>query len=361
VNTSAGSVSLQRLAQPARATQRLHLMMRQRETLKLLFASAWDHLVARFQPDELEAWAAGVLDLADVNAGPSCLIAFWNLGSSQPTSGIASLIATAHASADICRQAGAGAAAAAIHAYPPAQRMLGDEALPRWWRIMNELARQAPESVEAAAARMGQILATGSVEAFGVFVGAGLKAASGDKARRLKFFTLADELARRLVELGAGTIGFAEVERPTKAFVTALWGRPALLRSLVIDNGPAPQRRASIAGPLIRLPEFYRGVQGDAARALYKAAAAHAQAHLVFGGPRFPVGTLKPLQTALVMLIEDARVEQLAMRQFPGLRRLWSPHHTALRRRCHAGGRHFAAHAAKPGSAHLPLVLVRAT
>jgi nitric oxide reductase NorD protein len=116
------------------------------------------------------------------------LIAFWNLSKSQPMFSIASLIAAAYASADICRHAGAGAATAAIHAYPVAQRMLGGEALPRWWRIMDGLARQAPESVEAAASRMGQILAACSVEGFGNFVGAGLKAASGDKARRLKFF-----------------------------------------------------------------------------------------------------------------------------------------------------------------------------
>src|SRR5260370_17614946 len=76
--------------------------------------------------------------------------------------------------------------------------------------------------------------------------------------------------------------------------------------------------------------EIYRGVQGEAAYALYKAAAAHAQAHLVFGGARFPVGTLKPLQIALVTLIEDARVELMAMRQLPGLRKLWSPYHVAV-------------------------------
>ncbi len=70
--------------------------------------------------------------------------------------------------------------------------------------------------------------------------------------------------------------------------------------------------------------------RGDAARALYRAAAAHAQAHLVLGGPRFPVGKLKPLQIALVTLIEDARIEMLAMRQLPGLRRLWSPYHVAV-------------------------------
>jgi Mg-chelatase subunit ChlD len=102
------------------------------------------------------------------------------------------------------------------------------------------------------------------------------------------------------------------------------------LRSFAGDTGQSPQRRAGIAGPLIRMPEIYRGVQGEAAFSLYKAAAAHAQAHLLFGGPRFPVGTLKPLQIALVTLIEDARIELLAIRQLPGLRKRWSPYHVAV-------------------------------
>ena len=77
------------------------------------------------------------------------------------------------------------------------------------------------------------------------------------------------------------------------------------------------------------MPEVYRGVQGEAARALFRAAAAHVQAHLVLGQGLFPVGTLKPLQIALVNLIEDARIETLAMRALPGLRRLWAPYHVA--------------------------------
>ena len=39
---------------------------------------------------------------------------------------------------------------------------------------------------------------------------------------------------------------------------------------------------------------------------------------------------LRPIQVALVGLIEDARVEHLAMREMPGLRRLWQPFHVAL-------------------------------
>jgi nitric oxide reductase NorD protein len=332
VSTLAGPAPLlPAAAPPARAAHRLHLMMRQRELLRPLFSSVWDHLAARFEPEELEAWAAAVVGLADVNAGPSCLMAFWNLSKNPPLGeGMAPLIATAHAAAEICRHAGAAAATAAITAQPVARRMLGAKALPRWWRIMADLARRAPESVEAAASHMGKILSAGNVDGFANFVGAGLKAASGNKARRQAFFMLADELARRLLERASVRIGFAEVERPTKAFVTALWGRPPLLRSLAVEGGQAPQRRTSIAGPLIRMPEFFRGVEGDAARVLYKAAAAHAQAHLVFGGARFPVGTLKPLQVALVTLIEDARIERRAMRTLPGLRRLWSSHHIAL-------------------------------
>ena len=42
-----------------------------------------------------------------------------------------------------------------------------------------------------------------------------------------------------------------------------------------------------------------------------------------------PIGSLKPVQVALVSLIEDARVEQLALGDLPGLRRLWLPFHVA--------------------------------
>jgi nitric oxide reductase NorD protein len=319
-------------AQPDGVVRRVHLLMRQRDVLRPLFRIAWDNLAARFDADELEGWAAGVLALADVNAGPTCLVAFWEISRNQPTDeGIAPLIVAAHTAANVCRHAGAQAAAATINSVAVARRILGAGAgLARWWRTMDELALQAPESVEATAARMGEILSAGNINAFESFVAAGLKLAAGDRRRRLKFFTLQDELARRLIERASAGIGFAETERQTKAFVTSLWGRPPLLRSFSGDTGQTIQRRAGIAGPLIRLPDIYRGIHGEAAYALYKAAAAHAQAHLVLGGPRFGVGTLKPLQISLVTLIEDARIELLAMRQLPGLRKLWSPYHIAV-------------------------------
>lgn len=330
---SAAVQSLRLVPLPQEGTvHRLHLLMRQRDALRPLFRVAWDDLAARFDADALEGWAAGVLALADVNAGPSCLVAFWEVSRTHPTEeGITPLVMAAHTAANICRHAGAQAAAATLRSVATARRMLDTApSVSRWWRTMDDLAGRAPESVEATALRMDDILAAGNVQAFENFVAAGLKLAAGDRRKRLAFFSLHNELAQRLVERTTGGVGFAEAERQTKAFVTALWGRPPLLRSFPVGTSQVPQRRAGIAGPLIRMPDIYRGVQSDAAYALYRAAAAHAQAHLVLGGPRFPIGTLKPLQTALVTLIEDARIERLAMRQLPGLRKLWSPYHVAM-------------------------------
>jgi nitric oxide reductase NorD protein len=313
------------------ATRRLHRLIAQREALRPVFRNAWDELSRHFDASECEAWADAVLTLAHVNAGPACLMAYWDVSKSEAGRGeIAPLLGAAQSAADICRHAGAQAATAALRAMPVATRALGrGPALARWWRLMDQMSRQAPESIGAMSERMSEILAPGTIIAFEGFVTAGLRAASSDASRRLAFFSLRDDLARRMIARDLGSVSFAETEVELKAFVTALWGTPPLLRSVATDNSQQSQRRASIAGPLIRLPEVYRGVQGDAARALFRAAAAHAQAHLVLGADRFAVGTLKPLQIALVNLIEDARIEALAIRQLPGLRRLWAPYHIA--------------------------------
>ncbi len=61
----------------------------------------------------------------------------------------------------------------------------------------------------------------------------------------------------------------------------------------------------------------------------YRAAAAHAAAHRVYSRHVFDGTGLAPVTRALVGVLEDARVEWLACRELPGLRRLWLAHHNA--------------------------------
>jgi len=111
-------------------------------------------------------------------------------------------------------------------------------------------------------------------------------------------------------------------------FLRALWGRSFDVRVLA----PEPRRavaavaRTTIAGGRITLPS---AASKPGAERLAFAAAAHASAHLVFSPTPFRAGKLKPVQIVLASLLEDARVEALALRRFPGLFRLWAPFHTA--------------------------------
>ncbi len=58
------------------------------------------------------------------------------------------------------------------------------------------------------------------------------------------------------------------------------------------------------------------------------AACAHAAAHWRFGGAVQERAGLKPVQQALFGVLEDARIEWLALQELPGLRALWLPFHT---------------------------------
>jgi nitric oxide reductase NorD protein len=80
---------------------------------------------------------------------------------------------------------------------------------------------------------------------------------------------------------------------------------------------------------VVRVPPVFRGVAKNVLPQLFRACVAHATAHVALTRTRFAIGSLKPLQMALIGLVEDARVEALAMRDFPGLRRLWAPFHVA--------------------------------
>ncbi|ACA15163.1 von Willebrand factor type A [Methylobacterium sp. 4-46] len=115
-------------------------------------------------------------------------------------------------------------------------------------------------------------------------------------------------------------------ERRRAALLRALWGRGHPILSLPAPAPDAPPQRPTFDEAALRLPH---GAAPAAAREdrLAEASLAHLGAHLAFGGGRFPIGRLRPTQIALVSLIEDARVEALALRERPGLVRLWRPFH----------------------------------
>ncbi|MBU2477669.1 MAG: VWA domain-containing protein [Gammaproteobacteria bacterium] len=113
---------------------------------------------------------------------------------------------------------------------------------------------------------------------------------------------------------------FNAVQRRLTLYLIALWGRSF---SLAGDAEHLP----SIQNAVIRLPICWTAAAGMPVLQRYRAAAAHAAAHQIYGSTPFVANGLKVRQRALIALMEDARVESMAMQTFPGLRRLWSGFH----------------------------------
>jgi len=225
-------------------------------------------------------------------------------------------------------RAGRNAATAFIPASLVAARQLPVD-LRAWSKLIERMAVQAPESMASILERTELLLSRLDLVALESWLRIGIRAGNGDPERRLRFFTLQDPEAQRWLQRESGVVGFLDFEARLKPFLTALWGIRVPLREVPADAPEAVKRRPGFDGVVMRLPASFPGFAATDSQNLYRAAVAHVGAHCVFTREKFAVGGLKPAQVALVSLIEDARVEQLAMRELPGLRRFFLPLHSA--------------------------------
>ncbi|MEL6997511.1 MAG: VWA domain-containing protein [Pseudomonadota bacterium] len=198
-----------------------------------------------------------------------------------------------------------------------------------WMSLMQRFAAMAPESTLPVLERIDPLLTGLNLSGFEAWLLGGVRLAGADKDKRLAFFRMETPDAERLFDRESGITGFFDVGMRMRAYMTALWGVRPPIRPAPPDRHDGATRRASFGDGMIRMPARFPGFQGDHALALYRASLAHIGAHMRHSGPRLPIGKLKPIQTAVVSLIEDARVEALAMREMPGLARLWIPFHIA--------------------------------
>jgi nitric oxide reductase NorD protein len=311
-----------------RSGRRLATMLRGNDALASAFQAAQAALDTRNDVAELAAWDETALALFEANLGDVTLRIFLELSGRWPREHpLADLVAVGGAARLIGREAGSRSAQTLLVAWPRADVCLRASAERRVvLDALIALAEAAPESVVLVLGRLEQLLAEVAADDFAAWIAGGLRAAGGSTARRRAFFSLDDPLSTRLLSLGRAGGDFIRLERRLAAGMAAMWNRRPRFRKLPPQALPVP-RRTSLIGGLVGLPDSFPGFEGAQAQAIYRAATAHAGAHFVHSSVRFPVGKLKPLQLALVSLIEDARVEALALRAMPGLRRLWLPFH----------------------------------
>jgi len=211
----------------------------------------------------------------------------------------------------------------------------GDEgraqaALAKHW--VDLLHEQDPPSAFAVAQRLSHFLDRMSAEALGRWILAGWRCHATDLSKQRAWFRLDDPQAIAALHGEAGAQPLQEALPSLELLINGLRNttRPAahsgsasplLVQARQQTELNAPRLRPVLTPTHLLVPDDYTVLDGAGGRSrLYCAAVAHAVAHLHYSMPARAVRTLKPMGIAVVSAIEDARVEHLLLRDFPGVR-----------------------------------------
>ncbi len=236
---------------------------------------------------------------------------------------------------------------------PTAANRLGDAQLfLNYLQFINTLIAQAPRGVRPMLDKLEvlfQQLTLGGLRRWALW---GAHAHRTDYAEQIRYFGLeSKESLAMLQKERKGTL-LVDVQRRINMYLRALWGRDFFMRPTSGDFENREGYRPYIEDYLLHLPDAFddfaipvgydaRTVETGSVRTappteehvsgleLYRATAAHCAAHIVETQQPISAEALNPLQMAVISVVEDARVEALSIRRFPGLKQLWSKLHTA--------------------------------
>ena len=129
-------------------------------------------------------------------------------------------------------------------------------------------------------------------------------------------------------------INFMDVQRRINMYLRGLWGCDFIFKPTAENFESLHGCKPFVEDSSIHVPDAYYEVTQNGSShftglEFYRAASSHAAAHIFYSRKNSPSDALDQWQKALISTIEDARVEALAIRRFPGLKKLWAKQHTA--------------------------------
>ncbi len=211
-----------------------------------------------------------------------------------------------------------------------AANRLGDaELFIKYLQFINTLIAQAPRGVRPMLDKLEflfQHLTLGGLRRWALW---GAHAHRTHYEEQIRYFSLdSKESLAMLQKERKGTL-LVDVQRRINMYLRALWARDFFMRPTSGDFETREGYRPYIEDYLLHLPDAFDDYEGVSGLELYRATAAHCAAHVVETKQPISAEALNPMQMAVISVIEDARVEALSIRRFPGLKQLWSKLHTA--------------------------------
>ncbi|MBK8456428.1 MAG: nitric oxide reductase activation protein NorD [Phyllobacteriaceae bacterium] len=281
------------------------------------------HEAARIlSPTGLKDWLDGARGLAELGKGPALLLAYVEAMPAVARECGEDVVRDCVGAAMMLASMTSGEVLAlAFSTMPTAAARLSDPELLRGYlQLLHRLAARAPRGLRPMFGVIDELLGKLTLSGLQRWIDFGAEAYRRDLPKQAGYFGLRTEDSRAVLEAERRGTLFVDSQRRLNLYLRAFWGRDFRLRPAAADFEAF---RPFIAAHELHLPDAVDDAGGVAGIDLYRAMAAHMAAHLVHTPQAFEGENLSPAERFFIGMIEDARVEALAARTFPGMRNLW--------------------------------------
>jgi nitric oxide reductase activation protein len=300
------------------------------DTANEVLESNWHDAARVFTPRGLDIYLKGAAGLKSLGRGTDLVISF-----------IESAPAVAR---EIGEQAVSELLSSAIKMYsrtsaavlvllfstaPIAATRLGElELFKGYLGLLNNLLAQAPRALRPMLSKLEVLLGYLTLGGLRRWAMWGAAAYKNDFESQAAYFALESDEAHSIMKKEQRGVLFVDVQRRLIMYLRALWGQDFFIRPTSGDFETREGYRPYIEHYFIHLPDAFDDYEAEdgtkiAGMEIYRAAAAHTAAHIVHSQYNPEAEDYSSLEKAMIGVMEDARVETLALQEFPGLKQIW--------------------------------------
>jgi hypothetical protein len=209
---------------------------------------------------------------------------------------------------------------------PLAAQRFGDaDLVHNYLSLLHQLTGKAPRGLRPMMENLTELLSKLTLGGLRRWAMWGAQAHARDLDGQMAYFALQSDSARAVLQKERRGTLFIDNQRKLNFYLRALWGRSFFMKPTAGDYENRRGIRPYIQDWFVHVPDAFDDHGDLAGIDIYRATVAHAAAHMVYTDAAISAEQLSPLQMKCIDLFEDARIEHLAILEFPGLEKLWKP------------------------------------
>ncbi len=294
----------------------------------------WHEAVRVFSPSGLEAYLKGAAGLKSLGRGTDLVIAYIEtaplVAKEIGEQAVTELLSTA---IQMFSRTNAEVLSLVFSTAPTAANRLGElDLFNSYLSLLNNLVAKAPRAIRPFLGNLDLLLGQLTLGGLRRWIAWGISAYRNDFDAQAEYFSLQSDQSKAVLQQEQRGVLFVNVQRRLNMYLRSLWGRDFFIRPTSGDFETREGYRPYIEHYFIHLPDAFddykpEGVADDfpvvSGMDVYRASSAHAAAHVVFSGYDTDAENISNLQKLMIGVIEDARIEALAITKFPGMKQLW--------------------------------------